>query len=121
MTTEPRHLTDQELEFSIQNQLTIDKQQRIIEESNILELKKKFNLTYISYSNDFVTVESENFRADISKYSMNSNITMLCKLDVKDIKTFDEFQTARDIITKEKQKTLTGLYWIAFRTFQERI
>ena len=46
---------------------------------------------------------------------------MLCKLDIKDISTFEEFKKARDIVTKEKQKTLTALYWIAFRIFVEKV
>ena len=119
---EDRFMTDLQLEHSIQNQISQSKANKLLEESNNLELMKKFNLTYINADSIWVSVESENFSANISKHSSTgSNIKMLCKLDIKDISTFDEFQKARDIVMKEKQKTLTGLYWIAFRAFQDKI
>ncbi len=119
MDEEPRHLTDQELEFSIQNQIAIAKQNKIIEESNILELKKKFNLTYIRYDDYSISIESENWSGYMTKYN-TAEFKMLCKLDVKDILTFEEFQEARNIVLQEKQKTMTGLYWIAFRIFKDK-
>ena len=118
MEQEPRHLTDQELEFSIQNQLTQAKQAKIIEESNILELKKKFNLTYVSYDDYSVSLESENFSAYKSKYG-KAEIKLSCKLDVKDINTFEEFKKAKYIMNVEKQKTLTALYWLVFRIHKD--
>ncbi len=120
MNTESRHLTDQELEFSLQNQITVDKQQRLIEESNILELRKKFNLTYVSYSYNYVSVESENFSANIGSYQMKAEDRMKCKIDMKDISTYEDFQAVQDNMKAEKQKTLTALFWIAFRVFQEK-
>ncbi len=121
MEQEPRYLTDQELEFSIQNQLTIDKQQRITEESNKAEIMKKFNLTYVSYDSTWVSVNSENFSGSIGKYNMGAKINMKCKIDMKDIETFEDFQKIQNIMKIEKQKTMTGLYWIAFRAFQEKV
>ena len=112
-------MTDLQLEHSIQNQILQSQTNLLLQESNNLELMKKFNLTYINADSNWVSVESENFRASMSKYG-TSEIKMLCKLDVKDISTFEEFQTAKEIVTKEKQKTLTGLYWIAFRIFQDK-
>ena len=120
MNEEPRHLTDQELEFSIQNQIRQDKQSRIIEESNILEFKKKFNLTYVNYNDYSISIESENWSGYKSKYG-ETEFKMLCKLDIKDISTFEEFKIARDIVMKEKQQTMTALYWLVFRIFKDDV
>ena len=112
MNQEPRKLTDNQLEFSIQNQITTDKQQRIIEESNILELKRKFNLSYVRYDDYSISIESENFAGYVIKHT-EPEMKMLCKLDEKDITTFEEFQAAKNIIAVEKQNTLDALNWIA--------
>ena len=120
MEQEPRHLTDQELESSIQNQLTLAKQNKIIEESNNLELKKKFNLTYVSYDDYSISIESENFSGYRTKYS-DPVIKMLCKLDIKDISTFEEFQEARDIVLVEKKITSEALDYITKLVFKPEV
>ena len=120
MEQEPRHLTDQELESSIQNQLTLARQNTIIEESNNLELKKKFNLTYVSYDDYSISIESENFSGYRTKYS-DPTIKMLCKLDIKDISTFEEFQEARDIVLVEKKITSEALDYITKLVFKPEV
>ena len=120
MEQEPRHLTDQELESSIQNQLILARQNTIIEESNNLELKKKFNLTYVSYNDYSISIESENFSGYRTKYS-DPVIKMLCKLDIKDISTFEEFQEARDIVLVEKKIISEALDYITKLVFKPEV
>ena len=120
MNTEPRIMTDKELESSINRCNQVTKENTIKEESNRLELKKKFDLTYVGeISNQRISIESENFTASIYKWDENMKIRMKCELDVKDIKTFEEFEKARSIVIAEKQRVMTAIYWCKFRFFNK--
>ncbi len=120
MNTEPRIMTDKELESSINRCNQVTKENTIKEESNRLELKKKFDLTYVGeISSQKISIESENFTALIYKWDENMKIRMKCELDVKDIKTFEEFEKARSIVIAEKQRVMTAIYWCKFRFFNQ--
>ncbi len=120
MNTEPRIMTDEELESSINRCNQVTKENTIKQESNGLELKKKFDLTYVGeISSQRISIESENFTASIYKWDENMSIRMKCELDVKDIKTFEEFEKARSIVIAEKQRIMTAIYWCKFRFFNQ--
>ena len=120
MNTEPRAYTDEELELGLKYSIEDEKAIIIRKEKHKLELMKKFNLTYISeVSNTRISIESENFTASLYSWDTDMKIRMKCELDVKDIKTFEEFQEARKIVIQEKQRVMTAIYWLKFRLFNK--
>jgi len=114
-----RTMSDEVLIDLIKGRISANKASILQEESQKQEVINKFKLVYIhSMSDTIISLESENFTAALYSWDRhNMVINMTCKLDVKDIKTFEEFQEARKIVTDEKQRIMTAVYWLSFRLF----
>ena len=116
---EPRIYTDEELELGLKYSIEDEKALIIRKEKHRLELMKKFDLTYVGEASDTrISIESENFTASLYSWDKDMTIRMKCELDVKDIKTFEEFEAARKIVIQEKQRIMTAVYWLKFRLFK---
>ena len=119
MNTEPRIYTDEELDLGLKYSIEDEKALIIRKEKHKLELMKKFDLTYVGEASDQrISIETENFSASLYSWDDSMNIRMKCELDVKDIKTFEEFEAARKIVIQEKQRIMTAVYWLKFRLFK---
>ena len=79
-------------------------------------LKEEFNLNYLSISDYNVTLENEFYSATYKDYGEDRlNVSSICKMDAKDISTFEEFQEAKTMVEEARESITEAGNWIGSR------
>lgn len=113
---EPERFTKEELASSIQKHVDLMDKSRETEITNEMEFKKRFNISRTgTLSRYYVSIETENFSANISKFDTKAVITSKCNIETKSINTLEEFQKAKEDTIKERKSIEEALVWIASR------